>query len=67
MMFEFPVGSGNGVSSCISVSISEDLLVEGNEIFSVKLMLDTESRGVTLGNAETTVTIIDEDSQFSHH
>ena len=61
MMLEFTAGSVDDAMQCIDVTINEDLLVEGNETFTVKLSLETPDKGVTLENDAAIVTIIDAD------
>ena len=60
----FPSGSVDESTSCFNVTINEDLLVEGDEMFDVVLNLDTVGSGLALGNSETAVTIIDVDCKF---
>lgn len=53
----FPAGSGDSAVQCVNISIVDDREVERDEIFSVGLTVVTS--GVMLGNALTTVVIID--------
>ena len=58
MTFTISSGSTDGdMSECLDVSITDDALVEGNETFTVQLVVTTA--GVTTGNDMTTVTITD--------
>ena len=61
----FSAGSGDGMMLCIDVSIMEDLLVEGTELFSIKISLVASGQGVTIGMSETIVAITDADGQKS--
>jgi hypothetical protein len=54
----FPTGASNGAMQCVSVTITDDSAVEGDETFTVSL---TTSSPVALGNAMTTITIMDTD------
>ena len=54
---EFPVGAVNGdMSQCLTVMVTNDMIIEGDETFTVTLTVNTA--GVMVGNAETTVTIL---------
>jgi hypothetical protein len=54
----FPTGTSNGAMQCVSVTITDNSVVEGDETFTVSL---TTSSTVALGNAMTTITIMDMD------
>jgi hypothetical protein len=54
----FPTGASNGAMQCVSVTITDDSAVEGDETFTVTL---TTSSPVALGNAMTAITIMDTD------
>jgi hypothetical protein len=60
---DFAVGSMPGDTNCINVSVTEDSAQEGDETFSVALMLTTSDPNVVLGTDMTTITIIDNDSE----
>jgi hypothetical protein len=63
---DFAVGSMPGDTHCINVSITDDSALEGDETFSVALMLTTSDPNVTLGNDTTAVTITDDDGKCEH-
>ena len=46
----------------VTIAITDDSLVEGNETFTVSIATDSLPPGFTLGNVTTTVTITDNDS-----
>ena len=49
-------------TQCLNVTISDDTLVEGDEIFTLMLTLITIGVGVTLGrNTATVITIRDDE------
>ena len=61
----FSANSGTGASSCLPVTISDDDLIEGDEIFTVSLGLVTTEVGISLGTQQTTtVTITDDESEL---
>ena len=64
-VLEFPEGSEDGARMCINVTIHDDLLVEGNETFSVKLAIESGNGGVSLGNNHSVITILDANGQCS--
>ena len=54
---EFLVGAVNGdMSQCLTVIVTNDEIIEGDETFTVALTVNTA--GVMEGNTETTVTIL---------
>ena len=54
---EFPVGAVNGdMSQCLTVMVTNDEIIEGDETFTVTLTVNTA--GVMVGNTETTVAIL---------
>ena len=55
--FDFPINSAGGAEHCVSVTIMEDTLFEGDETFTVYLMVDTP--GVMEGVLNTVTTITD--------
>lgn len=59
MAVNFAVGSKDGNMQCVNVAITDDSVLEGDEIFIVSLTVTTGDH--TLGNAATIVTIIDDD------
>jgi hypothetical protein len=52
----FPTGASNGATQCVSITITHDSAVEGDETFTVSLT--TSSLLATPGNAMATITII---------
>ena len=60
MVVVFPTGTSDGDIQCIGVQISSDGAVEGDETFIVTLNAST--RFAILGNAMTTIAILDTDS-----
>ena len=66
MNLTFPAGSGDGNTTCLSVMVNDDSLIEGDQIFNVNLELLTVERGVALGSPTTTaVTIVDDESNLT--
>ena len=57
--FTIPPGQQNEI--CTEVSISPDNILESNETFSI--FLTSDQPGVVIGNGETVITIIDDDSR----
>ena len=55
----FIAGTMDGATACIDVSIIDDPFVEGPETFGILLELETTDLGVTLGDAMTVVSIVD--------
>ena len=64
MNLTFVVNSTDSTAQCLNVTITDDTLVEGDEIFMVTLVVVTTGVGVTLGSNSTTILIIDNDGQF---
>ena len=60
---EFPAGSGNSLTRCITVDITDDLLIECDETFTVSLTLINSADNLNTDNTQTTVTITDSDSK----
>lgn len=58
---EFPENSANGAVQCVNIMTIEDTFFEGDATFTVRLTVMTS--GVTTGNDETTINIIDNDGQ----
>ena len=58
----FTAGSSNGSMQCVNVTIIDDMVVETNEIFTIRLDKSIASSVVALGNNVTGVTITDTDS-----
>ncbi len=54
-----PIGN---VSFCVSVNITDDEALEGDQIYFMILISDDP--GVLLGNSVTVITIVDNDSEF---
>ena len=46
------------------MSLVQDTLIEGDEVFSV--VLSTTNSNVQINDAVTTVTILDDDSKYEH-
>jgi hypothetical protein len=57
-----PPGTGDGDLRCLNITILDDDLIEGDEIFTLRLRI-TAGNGVTLGRSTTTVTITEDDSK----
>ena len=57
----FPVGSENNDTLCVNITIMDDNLIEGDEVFTVTVMsaFDTSQ---TIGIGVTDVTILDDES-----
>ena len=53
-------GSLRSYFRCLDITIRDDMALEENEVF--KLILTSQDATVKIGNAETAVTIIDNDS-----
>lgn len=58
MDFDFIMDS---MAECLDINITDDLLVEGNETFTVTLTLLTTDLGVVIENNMTVVTITDDE------
>ena len=58
-MWAFPMDSVAGATQCVNITITDDEVLEADETFTVTLTL-TPLSGVTSGNDETMVTIIDD-------
>ena len=54
---------GNTVQNIV-MSLVQDTLIEGDEVFSV--VLSTTNSNVQINDAVTTVTILDENSKYEH-
>ena len=69
MNLTFAVNSTDGAMQCLDVNITDDSLVEGNEMFTITPALVTIGLGVRLDNDTiTTIAIIDNEGQiFSIH
>ena len=59
MPLSFPSGSTNGTEQLIDVSIIDDNLVEGDEVFTVAIAESED--GVILGNDQRVIIIRDND------
>ena len=57
----FLVGDRNGTERCANITIQEDMLVECEEDFNITLTIVKEQQNLVLGEATTTVSIIDSD------
>ena len=62
--YTFPTGSVDGATQCFTITLVDDLLLEGDENFSVDLTVNTA--GVIEGNTITTVIIIDDEGKFDY-
>lgn len=49
--------------ACSNITIILDALVEGNEMFEVKLSLENDERSVTIENNATVITIIENEGE----
>ena len=56
----FPAGSINGSTQCINITITDDGVLEADETFTVTLT--TMTPRVIVGNGQTTVSIMDNES-----
>ena len=63
LMGDYPVGARDGAMMCIDVPIIDNDMIESNETFIVTLIV-TPGSPVAVGNTETTVTIVDDDSEL---
>ena len=57
----FLAGDSNGTERCINITILQDMLVECEEDFNITLTIVKEQQNLVLGEATTTVSIIDSD------
>ena len=53
--------SPNISTSCVTIGITNDTLIESDELFIVNLFLQMDQSFVELGNDTATVTIVDSD------
>ncbi len=62
MSLQFPIGSENDNTQCISIDIIDDVDVEGDEVFTVQLnrLVGT----IRLPRGETIVTITDNEGLY---
>jgi hypothetical protein len=60
----FPAGSADGTRMCTSVTVNSDYLVEAEEYFTVRLALVSSGTSFILGNATSTITLIDSDGSY---
>ena len=63
MNLTFTANVLNGTIKCLNVSIIEDFLVEGDEIFTVNVSLLNTDNGITLENDIATVVITDNEGK----
>ena len=54
----FPSGSSDGDTICVNITIIDDNILEGEQIFT--LTLSTADKNVILGEAEAVISIIDQ-------
>ena len=58
----FPIGSMEGGTSCVNISILQDLVLEGDHSFGVQVTSATPSVVMVGMPSEETVTILDDES-----
>lgn len=61
----FAENSVDNTMQCINVTTIDDTLVEGNEFFTAMLSFVSSGVDVMLGGVESTVTIVDDDCEYS--
>ena len=59
---QFPMGSADGLTRCLTVTITDDTVFEIDETFTVALTVSTPDVSVT--DAMTTVTITDDEGMI---
>ena len=59
----FSAGSDDGTLNCLNITIVDDVFIEGNEDFTVTLVLETPGMGVATETTTTTVTIADNEGK----
>ena len=62
----FP-GDRNGSEWCTNITIQEDMLVECEEDFNITLSIVKEQQNLILGEATTTVSIVDSDGMIANY
>ena len=60
----FYAGDGNGTEKCVNITLYDDYLVEYEEEFNVTLAIATDKPNLILGNAYTTVSIMDSEGKI---
>ena len=63
-LLNFTSGSSNNATKCQDITISDDIVIEDNQTFTVTL--STTDPDVLLGESLLTISIIDNDGQFIH-
>ncbi len=61
MFLNFSVGTMDNDTQCLNINITDDMLVEGDETFTVTLILLTTDLGVIIENDMTVMTIRDDE------
>ncbi len=64
MPVTFTVGSFDGVAECINVTVLPDEFVEGEEDFTLELILNSVGNSLSIGNNSTAIAIIDSNCKF---
>ena len=62
----FPISSIEGATSCVNISILQDLVLEGDHNFGVEVTSATPSVVMVGTPSEETVTILDDESTYVH-
>ena len=60
----FPISSMEGATSCVNISILQDLVLEGDHTFGVEVTSVTPSVVIVGTPSEETVTILDDESTY---
>ena len=60
----FPISSMEGATSCVNISILQDLVMEGDHNFGVEVTSVTPSVVIVGTPSEETVTILDDESTY---
>ncbi len=63
MNFTFPVNSTDDATQCLNVTITDDVLLEGNETLTMMLALVSIEADVIIGNEMTAITITDNEGE----
>ena len=62
----FPISSIEGATSCVNISILQDLVLEGDHNFGVEVTSATPSVEMVGTPSEGTVLILDDESTYVH-
>ena len=62
----FPTNSMEGATSCVHISILQDMVLEGDHSFGVEVTSATPSVVMVGTPSEETVTILDDESTYVH-